>query len=74
MTKDELIKMAGDAGIEIDGIDVTSEIDLQTLCNFAEAVAEQERYACAVIAFNADTYIEAALAIRARGDGMEKNA
>jgi hypothetical protein len=33
----------------------------------AETVAAEEREACAVIAFNAKTYIEAANAIRARG-------
>jgi hypothetical protein len=33
----------------------------------AETVAAAEREACAVIAFNAQTYLEAAAAIRARG-------
>jgi hypothetical protein len=36
---------------------------------FANLVAAAEREACAVIAFNAKTYIEAAEAIRARGQG-----
>jgi len=31
--------------------------------------AEREREACAQIAFNANTYLEAAAAIRARGQG-----
>jgi hypothetical protein len=35
----------------------------------AETVAAAEREACAVIAFNAKTYLEAAAAIRARGKG-----
>lgn len=34
---------------------------------FAELVAAAEREACAQIAFNAKTYLEAAEAIRARG-------
>jgi hypothetical protein len=36
---------------------------------FAYIVAAAEREACAVIAFNARTYLEAAAAIRARGQG-----
>jgi hypothetical protein len=36
---------------------------------FANLVAAAEREACAVIAFNANTYLEAAAAIRARGQG-----
>ena len=36
---------------------------------FALRVEAAEREACAVIAFNAKTYIEAANAIRARGQG-----
>jgi hypothetical protein len=39
----------------------------EQLERFAALVAEAEREACAVIAFNAKTYIEAAKAIRARG-------
>jgi len=38
-----------------------------SLTYFAKLVAAAEREACAVIAFNAKTYIEAANAIRARG-------
>jgi hypothetical protein len=34
---------------------------------FAEVVRAEEREACAVIAFNAKTYLEAAESIRARG-------
>lgn len=37
------------------------------IVKFAELVAAAEREACAVIAFNAKTYLEAAAAIRARG-------
>jgi hypothetical protein len=35
---------------------------------FAALVAAAEREACAKVAFNAKTYIEAAAAIRARGE------
>lgn len=39
----------------------------ENLPRFAELIRADEREACAVIAFNAKTYIEAANAIRARG-------
>jgi len=42
-------------------------MDIVHLEKFTELVAAAEREACAVIAFNAKTYIEAAEAIRARG-------
>jgi len=38
-------------------------------CVHTRKAVEAEREACAVIAFNAKTYIEAAKAIRARGQG-----
>lgn len=38
-------------------------------CVHTRKAVEAEREACAVIAFNAKTYIEAANAIRARGQG-----
>ena len=41
--------------------------DIEVRAMIKEAV-EMEREACAVIAFNAKTYIEAANAIRARGN------
>jgi hypothetical protein len=43
-----------------------SEEEVRLIINGAIA---EEREACAVIAFNAKTYIEAAEAIRARGQG-----
>ena len=69
MNRDDIIKMAREVGI-----DATSD----TLCRyegwieplerFAALVAVAEREACAQIAFNAKTYIEAAAAIRSRGE------
>ena len=63
MTKDDLIRLAREAGW--DYADDSSGYD--PLWKFGELVAAAEREACAVIAFNAKTYLEAAEAIRARG-------
>jgi len=63
MHKDDMIRLAREAGWEYaDGDDGYSP-----LWKFGELVAAAEREACAVIAFNAKTYLEAAEAIRARG-------
>ena len=64
MNRDDIIRMAREAGGDDWGIfrDFMPEIE-----RFANLVAAAEREACAVIAFNAKTYIEAAKAIRARG-------
>ena len=63
MTKDDMIRMAKEAEawslVDHDGI--------AALERFANLVAAAEREACAQIAFDAKTYIEAANAIRARG-------
>ena len=69
MNRDDIIRMAREAGI-----DATSD----TLCRyegwieplerFAALVAAAERQACAQLAFNAKTYVKAADAIRARGE------
>ena len=74
MTKDDIIRMAREAGLYVDEDGEILEGDgwhTQTIFieRFAEIVAAAEREACAVIAFNAKTYLEAAAAIRAR----EKN-
>ena len=73
MTKDDLIRIAEKAGIDFrkhledfhspycDGIHI-KEMEI-----FVNLIAAAEREACAVIAFNAKTYLEAAEAIRARG-------
>jgi hypothetical protein len=71
MTKEDIIRMIREAGFRV--ISKPSKdrqlLILKTthLHRFANLVAAEEREACAVIAFNARTYIEAAEAIRARG-------
>jgi hypothetical protein len=74
MTNDDIIRMAREAGWRVDSEGEILEGDgwhIQTdiVERFAELVRAEEREACAQIAFNADTYLEAAEAIRAR----EKN-
>ena len=63
MTKDDLIRLAREAGWDY----ANDSSGFDPLWKFGELVAAAEREACAVIAFNAKTYIEAAEAIRARG-------
>lgn len=63
MTRDDIIRMAREAGIPetaTEGVFIANSDDLGRLI-------AAEREACAVIAFNAKTYIKAAEAIRARG-------
>jgi hypothetical protein len=79
MTKDDVICMASKAGLTVgtnmSGIGLVgspadigiAHITLDQMHHFADIVEAAEREACAVIAFNARTYIEAAEAIRARG-------
>jgi ABC-type sugar transport system substrate-binding protein len=75
MDKEDIIRMAREALKEDDGEDYyayTHQIPHwlgkeDEILKFAELVAAAEREACAVIAFNAKTYLEAAAAIRARG-------
>jgi hypothetical protein len=81
MTKDDVICMAFKAGLTIgtnmSGIGLVgspadigiAHITLDQMHHFADIVAAAEREACAVIAFNAKTYLQAAEAIRARGQG-----
>jgi hypothetical protein len=62
MNRDDITRMAREAGfVGFDG-------DNGSLRRFAALVAAAEREACAQIAFNAKTYIEAAAAIRSRGE------
>lgn len=62
MTKDQIDELMRENGIVVVGEAV------YVLCNLVEKQsAAAEREACAVIAFNAKTYLEAAAAIRARG-------
>lgn len=65
MTREEIILMAEESTPDqmIGGF----KFDYEQLIHFANLVASEEREACAVIAFNAKTYLEAAAAIRARG-------
>jgi len=63
MTRDDIIRMAREAGIPetaTEGVFIANSDDLGRLI-------AAEREACAEIAFNSKTYIEAANAIRARG-------
>ena len=68
MTNEDLIRMAREARLaeHTHPYQLWSASD-DGLERFAALVAAAEREACAVIAFNAKTYIEAAEAIRARG-------
>ena len=61
MTDEDIIRMAREAGL------VMYDYSDPSLERFANLVAAKEREACAVTAFNAETYLEAAAAIRKRG-------
>jgi len=63
MNRDDIIRLAQEAGWNY----ANDSSGYDPLWKFGELVAAAEREACAVIAFNAKTYIEAAEAIRARG-------
>ena len=65
MNRDDIIRMAEQAGVHEGGEANWVEGNRWEL--FANLVAAAEREACAVIAFNAKTYLEAAAAIRERG-------
>jgi hypothetical protein len=65
MDKDDIIRMAREAGISKPWDQ--EPVKWETLERFANLVSAEEREACAVIAFNAKTYIKAAASIRARG-------
>lgn len=62
MNRDDIVRMAREA--DLPSCHTTHPKALE---RFAALVVAAEREACAVIAFNAKTYIEAAKAIRARG-------
>lgn len=64
LTKDDIVRLAEEAELWLH-----SDRKYEAVKKFAELVAAAEREACAVIAFNAKTYLEAAAAIRARGRG-----
>lgn len=70
MIREDIIRMAEQAGMKRCKCDPRCHLHtggMGSLTYFAKLVAEAEREACAVIAFNAKTYIKAANAIRARG-------
>ena len=71
MNRDDIIRMAQEASILGDFDSLVGEQwrqdTIRDLERFAILVAAAEREACAKLAFNAKTYIEAAAAIRARG-------
>ena len=62
MTEKDIVRLAEEAELWL-----YSDRQYEVVERFANLVAAEEREACAVIAFNAKTYIEAAEAIRARG-------
>jgi hypothetical protein len=65
MNRDDIIKMAQEAGIDEPESDWMYWAAME---RFAALVAAAERQACAQIAFYAKTYVKAADAIRARGE------
>lgn len=69
MTEEDMIRIAHKAGWEY----ANNSSGFDPLWAFGKLVAAEsaaaEREACAVIAFNAKTYLEAAAAIRARWQG-----
>jgi len=68
MDKDDIIRMAREAGgYTPERYPDEWRLDVDDLERFAALIAAAEREACAQIAFNAKTYLEAAAAIRARG-------
>jgi hypothetical protein len=67
MTRDDIIRMAREAGAMFDHMTWVERDLAPVFERFAALVAAAEREACAKVAFNAKTYIEAAAAIRARG-------
>jgi hypothetical protein len=66
MTKDDVIRMANEAYCSRVNLHTDQKASISRLERFAKLVAAAEREACAVIAFNAKTYLEAAESIRAR--------
>jgi len=65
INRSDIIRMAREAGVYTAHTELTLIAGLE---RFAAIVAAHEREECAKIAFNAKTYIEAAAAIRARGE------
>ena len=74
MDREDIIRMAMEADPGFDGGQNAMEllsnsiVGIAAIERFAALVAAHEREQCAKIAFNAKTYLEAAAAIRARGE------
>ena len=70
MTQDEIIEMAKEAGLEVDGVYFSDTMYRAVLVCFAKLVADKEREACAKVADGWPDYDVQGLAeaIRARGD------
>jgi len=64
MTEKDIVRLAEEAELWLH-----TDRKYEAVEKFAKLVAAAEREACAVIAFNSKTYIKAAAAIRARGQG-----
>jgi hypothetical protein len=62
MTEKDIVRLAEEAELWLH-----TDRKYEAVEKFANLVAAEEREACAQIAFNANTYLEAAAAIRARG-------
>ena len=70
MTNEDIIRMANEARLcACKWVNDDDDRDVESLYDFAALIAAAEREACAQIAFSANTYLEAAAAIRARGQG-----
>ena len=73
MTQDEIIEMAKEAGLEVDGVYFSDTMYRAVLVRFARLVAAAEREACAQVCEEEQAYwgwdkvIDAAKIIRARG-------
>jgi hypothetical protein len=66
MTNDEYIKLFHELELNLVAFKPLMQCDQEVL-KLVNAAIKAEREACAQIAFNAKTYLEAAEAIRARG-------
>ena len=71
MTKEEIIEMARESGMELYGFGKDRERFVHHLTAFAKLVAEHERYACAKEAERTFYSVQAAENIRARGKNEE---
>ena len=74
MTQDEIIEMAQEAGLEVDGVYFSDTMYRAVLVRFAKLVAAAEREACAQACEKEQEYwgwgtvFDAARLIRARGE------